>query len=177
MGHRSCGRFRSSRRRSGSTWKRADAGRADRLPHAVHSGHGVRAGQPRNSGGGRQGRDRHGADRTRAATSRSDSTASSWCTRRAALIPTRARFIFSPRCRTTCCATRRTPTATASSIGKFKPGQRVQLRVPVETWNDRLVLPVGAVAAKGPSRTCFRPAATHSCAARCTKSTATRCRS
>lgn len=32
---------------------------------------------------------------------------------------------------------------------QFKPGQRVDLRVPVETWNDRLVLPVDAVAREG----------------------------
>ena len=32
---------------------------------------------------------------------------------------------------------------------QFKPGQRVELRVPVETWNDSLVLPVGAVAREG----------------------------
>jgi cobalt-zinc-cadmium efflux system membrane fusion protein len=32
---------------------------------------------------------------------------------------------------------------------QFKPGQRVQLRVPVETWNDCLVLPAGAVAREG----------------------------
>ncbi len=32
---------------------------------------------------------------------------------------------------------------------QFKPGQRVQLRVPVETWKDCLVLPVGAVAREG----------------------------
>ncbi|MEX0643572.1 MAG: efflux RND transporter periplasmic adaptor subunit [Pirellulales bacterium] len=32
---------------------------------------------------------------------------------------------------------------------QFKPGQRVQLRVPVETWKDRLVLPVAAVAREG----------------------------
>jgi multidrug efflux pump subunit AcrA (membrane-fusion protein) len=32
---------------------------------------------------------------------------------------------------------------------QFKPGQRVQLRVPVESWRDSLVLPVGAVAREG----------------------------
>ncbi len=32
---------------------------------------------------------------------------------------------------------------------QFKPGQRVDLLVPVETWNDRLVLPVDAVAREG----------------------------
>lgn len=29
---------------------------------------------------------------------------------------------------------------------QFKPGQRVEVRVPVEQWNERIVLPVGAVA-------------------------------
>lgn len=32
---------------------------------------------------------------------------------------------------------------------KFKPGQRMQLRVPVEEWTDRIVLPVDAVAKEG----------------------------
>lgn len=32
---------------------------------------------------------------------------------------------------------------------EFKPGQRVQVRVPVELWNDRIVLPVEAVAQDG----------------------------
>ena len=32
---------------------------------------------------------------------------------------------------------------------QFKPGQRVQLRVPVETWPDRIVLPAEAVAQDG----------------------------
>ncbi len=31
----------------------------------------------------------------------------------------------------------------------FKPGQRMQLRVPVEQWKDRIVLPVDAVAQEG----------------------------
>lgn len=32
---------------------------------------------------------------------------------------------------------------------QFKPGQRTQIRVPVEQWNDRIVLPVEAVAQEG----------------------------
>lgn len=32
---------------------------------------------------------------------------------------------------------------------KFKPGQRMQVRVPVEQWSDRIVLPVDAVAQEG----------------------------
>lgn len=32
---------------------------------------------------------------------------------------------------------------------QYKPGQRMQLRVPVETWEDRIVLPVDAVAQEG----------------------------
>lgn len=32
---------------------------------------------------------------------------------------------------------------------KFKPGQRMQLRVPVEQWTERIVLPVDAVAQEG----------------------------
>ena len=32
---------------------------------------------------------------------------------------------------------------------RFKPGQRMQLRVPVEQWKDRIVLPVDAIAQEG----------------------------
>lgn len=32
---------------------------------------------------------------------------------------------------------------------RYKPGQRMQLSVPVQKWPDRIVLPVGAVAAEG----------------------------
>ncbi|NOY41478.1 MAG: HlyD family efflux transporter periplasmic adaptor subunit [Planctomycetes bacterium] len=32
---------------------------------------------------------------------------------------------------------------------RFKPGQRMQLRVPIEQWKDRIVLPVEAVAKEG----------------------------
>ncbi len=32
---------------------------------------------------------------------------------------------------------------------RFKPGQRMQLRVPIEQWSDRIVLPVEAVAREG----------------------------
>jgi len=32
---------------------------------------------------------------------------------------------------------------------RFKPGQRIQLRVPIEQWKDRIVLPVDAVAKEG----------------------------
>jgi multidrug efflux pump subunit AcrA (membrane-fusion protein) len=32
---------------------------------------------------------------------------------------------------------------------RFKPGQRVQLRVPVERWKNRIVLPVDAVVQEG----------------------------
>ncbi len=32
---------------------------------------------------------------------------------------------------------------------RFKPGQRMQLRVPIEQWEDRIVLPVDAVAQEG----------------------------
>lgn len=33
---------------------------------------------------------------------------------------------------------------------KFKPGQRMELRVPVEKWDERIVLPVEAVVQEGP---------------------------
>ena len=32
---------------------------------------------------------------------------------------------------------------------QFKPGQRTQIRIPVEQWTDRIVLPVEAVAQEG----------------------------
>jgi hypothetical protein len=32
---------------------------------------------------------------------------------------------------------------------KFKPGQRMQVHVPIETWEDRIVLPVSGVAQDG----------------------------
>jgi len=38
---------------------------------------------------------------------------------------------------------------------KYKPGQRMQLRVPVETWNNVLVVPVEAVATDGPEAYVF----------------------
>lgn len=38
---------------------------------------------------------------------------------------------------------------------RFKPGQRVQLRVPVERWEDRIVLPVDAVVEEGADRFVF----------------------
>ncbi|MBX7165950.1 MAG: efflux RND transporter periplasmic adaptor subunit [Pirellulales bacterium] len=38
---------------------------------------------------------------------------------------------------------------------KLKPGQRVQLEVPVETWKERIVLPVEAVVQEGPESYVF----------------------
>jgi multidrug efflux pump subunit AcrA (membrane-fusion protein) len=39
---------------------------------------------------------------------------------------------------------------------QFKPGQRVELRVPVEQWKDRIVLPADAVARDGPESFVFQ---------------------
>ncbi|MEI8318878.1 MAG: efflux RND transporter periplasmic adaptor subunit [Planctomycetia bacterium] len=39
---------------------------------------------------------------------------------------------------------------------RYKPGQRMQLRVPVESWADRIVLPTGAVAQDGVENYVFR---------------------
>jgi len=39
---------------------------------------------------------------------------------------------------------------------KFKPGQRLQLRIPVEEWTDQIVLPVDAVAEEGAESFVFR---------------------
>lgn len=38
---------------------------------------------------------------------------------------------------------------------KHKPGQRMQVRVPVETWENVIVLPVDAIAEEGPERYVF----------------------
>jgi multidrug efflux pump subunit AcrA (membrane-fusion protein) len=39
---------------------------------------------------------------------------------------------------------------------RFKPGQRMQLQIPVEKWNDRIVLPLAAIAQDGPETYAFR---------------------
>ena len=44
---------------------------------------------------------------------------------------------------------------------KFRPGQRVQLQVPVATWEQRLVLPVEAVAQDGVESYVFAPNGDH----------------
>ena len=44
---------------------------------------------------------------------------------------------------------------------RFKPGQRAQIKVPVETWPERIVLPVDAVAQDGPDFFVFEANAGH----------------
>lgn len=44
---------------------------------------------------------------------------------------------------------------------RYKPGQRVQLTVPVERWDERIVLPVGAVAQDGVETYVFSPNGDH----------------
>lgn len=44
---------------------------------------------------------------------------------------------------------------------RYKPGQRVQLTVPVERWEERIVLPVGAVAQDGVETYVFSPNGDH----------------
>ncbi len=44
---------------------------------------------------------------------------------------------------------------------RFRPGQRVQLQVPVETWPDRIVLPVDAIAQDGAETYVFTPNGDH----------------
>jgi membrane fusion protein, heavy metal efflux system len=39
---------------------------------------------------------------------------------------------------------------------RFKPGQRVQIRVPMEKWQDRIVLPIDAIAQEGAEIYVFR---------------------
>ena len=44
---------------------------------------------------------------------------------------------------------------------KFRPGQRVQLQIPVETWADRIVLPADAVVQDGAETYVFTPNGDH----------------
>jgi multidrug efflux pump subunit AcrA (membrane-fusion protein) len=44
---------------------------------------------------------------------------------------------------------------------RFRPGQRVQLQIPVETWQDRIVLPVDAVVEEGAEAYVFVPNGDH----------------
>ncbi len=44
---------------------------------------------------------------------------------------------------------------------KYRPGQRTQLQVPVETWNDQIVLPVDAVVEEGAEAYVFTPNGDH----------------
>ena len=44
---------------------------------------------------------------------------------------------------------------------RYKPGQRVQLRVPVEDWPERIVLPAEAVARDGVENYVFRSNGDH----------------
>ena len=44
---------------------------------------------------------------------------------------------------------------------RFRPGQRLQLRVPVEEWKERIVLPVEAVAQEGLENFVFVPNGDH----------------
>ena len=44
---------------------------------------------------------------------------------------------------------------------QFKPGQRMQLRVPVETWDKQIVLPVEAIASEGAEHFVFQENGDH----------------
>ncbi len=44
---------------------------------------------------------------------------------------------------------------------RFRPGQRMQLQVPVEEWKDQLVLPVAAVVKEGPDSFVFEQNGDH----------------
>ncbi len=50
---------------------------------------------------------------------------------------------------------RRTADGRRFSSWRFKPGQRLELLVPIERWTDRIVLPVGAVVQDGPESYVF----------------------
>ena len=44
---------------------------------------------------------------------------------------------------------------------RFKPGQRMQLRIPVETWKKQIVVPVEAIATEGPESFVFQENGDH----------------
>lgn len=44
---------------------------------------------------------------------------------------------------------------------KYRPGQRTQLQIPVESWNDQIVLPVDAVVEEGAEAYVFTPNGDH----------------
>lgn len=55
----------------------------------------------------------------------------------------------------------RTPDGRRYIGWRFRPGQRLQLKVPVETWKERIVLPVEAVVQDGPESYVFREDGDH----------------
>jgi len=55
----------------------------------------------------------------------------------------------------------RTPDGRRFIGWRFRPGQRLQLKVPVETWKERIVLPVEAVVQEGPESYVFREDGDH----------------
>ncbi|MHB8900898.1 MAG: efflux RND transporter periplasmic adaptor subunit [Thermoguttaceae bacterium] len=58
-------------------------------------------------------------------------------------------FLFHAELPNTLLHDAQTPEGSRFSTWKFKPGQRVELRVPVERWDDRIVLPRNAVVQEG----------------------------
>lgn len=56
---------------------------------------------------------------------------------------------------------RTTPDGRRFIVWKYRPGQRLQIRVPVEEWNDQIVLPVDAVAQEGPESFVFQQNGKH----------------
>ena len=71
-------------------------------------------------------------------------------------IPNRGRFISICGCRTKLCSTRKRPDGHRFIEWRFKPGQRMELRVPVERWTDRIVLPVDAIVEEGAETYVYR---------------------
>lgn len=55
----------------------------------------------------------------------------------------------------------RTPDGRRFVGWRFRPGQRMQLQAPVETWENRIVLPVEAVVQEGPESYVFREDGDH----------------
>jgi multidrug efflux pump subunit AcrA (membrane-fusion protein) len=56
---------------------------------------------------------------------------------------------------------RQTPDGRQYLDWQFRPGQRVQVRVPVEKWKDRIVLPIEAVATEGTESFVFQANGDH----------------
>ena len=84
---------------------------------------------------------------------------STFCTSPTASIPSRGRCTSMCACRTSLPATPRD--GAPFVVWRFKPGQRMQILVPVEKWQDKIVLPIDAIAQDGVETYVFRENGDH----------------